>query len=674
MTRSATILLLALAAGCTCQELPVPEVTVIEPAEAPNDVDTVLTVRGAHFLPAVKADMDAPGRTQVSDAFALALVDPDGTPVALAAVMLVSEVEIRATLPAGASAATYDLRLVDPRGRVAALASALLVYIPSCSNPPAPDGTPCKDGNRCTRVDACQGGACVGSSPVACGALDACHPGTCDPGTGLCSNPPAPDGTPCRSTCLAGEACLAGACVEPPTGCLNTAPLACLVVSPATGAAGPAGTGFTYDASCSSDFEDDAAGTPLSVRIDFGDAGAAFDWQFPPAGQPHVYASAGVRTATAEVTDAGGLTSYAQASVVVYDPAALVTVTTADDESDPGATPLAPGSTGLSLREAAAYVNAAPSPMGIPWTVGFADGLGPIALASPLPALTAAGAALVGRSDASGLPAIRLDFGGANQPCITLGGPGQLLAWLSVAGCDAVAILLAPGSAGSQVAQVWAQAPPTAQPNSTGVSAQAPGTIGPRNRIVGWTTGVRIAGTSQLVDDNVMRGAGTGLSVSAVPPGVVVEVRRNRIHASAGAGMEVAYSGGSVVIRHNLFHENGADGLTAATATLDVRDNLFTGNGHFGVNAPPGDFAAGAFDHNGFSSNGKGATNNPLAPGPTDVLADPLYMNETGGDFRLSPDSPAVNAGVDTGLDVNGPAQGLYSGPAPDLGPEETPY
>ncbi len=673
MTRSATILLLALAAAaCTCQELPAPVVTAVEPAEAPNDVDTVLTVRGAHFLPAVKADMDAPGRTQVSDAFALALVGPDGTPVALAAVTLVSEVEIRATLPAGASPVAYDLRLVDPRGRVAALASALLVYVPSCSNPPAPDGTPCNDGNRCTRVDTCQGGACFGSSPVACGDLDACHPGTCDPGTGLCSNPPAPDGTPCRSTCLAGEACLAGACVAPPTGCLNTAPLACLVVTPATGAASV--TPFTYDASCSTDIEDAAAAIPLSVAIDFGDAAPALDWQVPPAGQPHVYASAAVRTATAQVTDAGGLASYAQASVVVYDPAALVVVTTAADENDLGATPLNWMNTGLSLREAVSYVNAALSPTGGPWTIGFADGLGPIALASPLPALTAAGAALVGRSDAGGLPEIRLDFGGANQPCITLDGPGQLLAWLSVAGCDATAIALSLGSAGSQVAQVWAEAPPTAQPNSTGVSAQAPGTIGPRNRIVGWNTGVRIVATGQLVDGNAIRGAGTGLLVSAVPPGAVVEVRRNRIHAGAGAGMEVATSEGSLVIRHNLFHGNGIDGLTAAAATLDLRDNLFTGNGHLGVNAPPGDFAAGFFDHNGFWGNGKGATNNPLLPGPTDVLADPLYMNETGGDFRLAPDSPAVDAGVDTGLDANGPAPGLYNGTAPDLGPEETPY
>ena len=38
-------------------------------------------------------------------------------------------------------------------------------------------------------------GACVGASPVVCVASDQCHvAGTCDPATGACSNPAAPDG------------------------------------------------------------------------------------------------------------------------------------------------------------------------------------------------------------------------------------------------------------------------------------------------------------------------------------------------------------------------------------------------------------------------------------------------------------------------------------------------
>ena len=38
------------------------------------------------------------------------------------------------------------------------------------------------------------------------------------------------------------------------------------------------------------------------------------------------------------------------------------------------------------------------------------------------------------------------------------------------------------------------------------------------------------------------------------------------------------------------------------------------------------------------------------------------------------PASPAVDAGLDTGLDVNGPGEGRYTEDGPDLGAEESPY
>src|SRR6185436_12939904 len=68
----------------------------------------------------------------------------------------------------------------------------------TCSNPNANDGTGCSDGNACTQTDTCQSGTCTGSNPVTCTPLDPCHvAGTCNPGTGSCSNPNANDGTAC---------------------------------------------------------------------------------------------------------------------------------------------------------------------------------------------------------------------------------------------------------------------------------------------------------------------------------------------------------------------------------------------------------------------------------------------------------------------------------------------
>jgi len=56
---------------------------------------------------------------------------------------------------------------------------------PACAS--ASDGTPCDDGNACTRTDVCQAGACVGGNPVDCVASDNCHAAACDPATGQCT-------------------------------------------------------------------------------------------------------------------------------------------------------------------------------------------------------------------------------------------------------------------------------------------------------------------------------------------------------------------------------------------------------------------------------------------------------------------------------------------------------
>src|SRR5205814_338882 len=86
----------------------------------------------------------------------------------------------------------------------------------TCSNPSKPDGTTCSDGNACTQSDSCQAGACVGTNPVVCTALDQCHDaGACDPANGTCSDPAKPNGTTCTDgdACTQSDSCQAGACV-----------------------------------------------------------------------------------------------------------------------------------------------------------------------------------------------------------------------------------------------------------------------------------------------------------------------------------------------------------------------------------------------------------------------------------------------------------------------------
>ena len=84
-----------------------------------------------------------------------------------------------------------------------------------CTNPNKDEGSGCNDGNQCTQTDRCQGGACVGSNPVTCRALDQCHVvGACNPGTGVCSDPNKGDGIGCEdgNLCTTNDSCQGGTC------------------------------------------------------------------------------------------------------------------------------------------------------------------------------------------------------------------------------------------------------------------------------------------------------------------------------------------------------------------------------------------------------------------------------------------------------------------------------
>jgi len=78
-----------------------------------------------------------------------------------------------------------------------------------------PNGSPCDDGNACTTGEVCVGGTCQLGVGLACSPSDQCHvAGICDPLTGLCSNPAAPNGTACNdgNPCTGGDVCVNGVC------------------------------------------------------------------------------------------------------------------------------------------------------------------------------------------------------------------------------------------------------------------------------------------------------------------------------------------------------------------------------------------------------------------------------------------------------------------------------
>jgi hypothetical protein len=86
-----------------------------------------------------------------------------------------------------------------------------------CSNPIKPDGSGCSDNNACTQMDTCTAGACTSGAPVVCTAQSQCHNvGSCNPSTGVCSNPTKPDGSGCTDSnaCTQMDTCQAGVCAS----------------------------------------------------------------------------------------------------------------------------------------------------------------------------------------------------------------------------------------------------------------------------------------------------------------------------------------------------------------------------------------------------------------------------------------------------------------------------
>jgi hypothetical protein len=102
-----------------------------------------------------------------------------------------------------------------------------------------PNGTACNDGNACTQTDTCQNNVCVGGNPVVCSPLDQCHDaGTCNTGTGVCSNPTKSDGSACTdgNACTQTDTCQGGTCTgSNPVFCNDSNPCTDDACNPGTG-------------------------------------------------------------------------------------------------------------------------------------------------------------------------------------------------------------------------------------------------------------------------------------------------------------------------------------------------------------------------------------------------------------------------------------------------------
>ena len=104
-----------------------------------------------------------------------------------------------ATVEHDATIVEHDAAIVEHDAAPAAADATPIAdaeVLPDAAGPCSalPDGADCDDGDACTQVDECLGGACVGTTPIVCEAVDDCHVvGMCVPESGLCTKPARPE-------------------------------------------------------------------------------------------------------------------------------------------------------------------------------------------------------------------------------------------------------------------------------------------------------------------------------------------------------------------------------------------------------------------------------------------------------------------------------------------------
>lgn len=704
-----------LAAACTRPTLPPePRLTGIEPAVIPPGAPAEVTVHGDHFFKRLRLELDAPGRSRTLGTFTAALTGPER--VTLQGVTVEGEQTLRATVPAIAQVGTYALELTDPWGRTTRLQDAFNVAEECvttaecaddglsctaarcertrCVHAPAAgfcvidgacvtegalqtpggcsvcrslvsattwssavNGTSCDDGDACSLGESCQAGVCgEPTAQVTCPAAAPADPcvesSRCEPATGACVVAAREGACDDGYACTSADACVAGECRGTPA-CGNTPPRACFTVhssaetSPAT---------FVVDARCTHDLESPDA--ELLVR--FGVDGV---WQAADAlGGPVTLTveQPGAHVLQLEVTDPGGRVAHAEHHVLVATTAETLVVTTPAPERDPGATPSAPGGTGFSFEEAVAYGNP-DGGAGLPAVIRFRAPMevrpgAPVALLTP-------------QLRVGGREGLVVDFGAlAAAPCLRLGASDQQLVGLRLAGCGGTLVTLS--GDGARLLDVTVS-------GSTGVGIDVdahqcrlgPGLVVEQSG----DFGVRVRGFEgiEIIGARVRGSATNGIEVDAQARATVV---RSEILFNGGAGISLVKQNSSARLWNNTVHGNFGDGILArqqgaVAPTLDVRNNLLTANA-FGICGQPGRFSA-VFP-NGASGNARGASCPELDAGTVDL--EPRYLAPDAADFRLLDTSAAIDAGVDLGVDqpdLNGPAPGRYSGPAPDLGAHE---
>ena len=140
---------------------------------------------------------------------------------------------------------------------------------------------------------------------------------------------------------------------------------------------------------------------------------------------------------------------------------------------------------------------------------------------------------------------------------------------------------------------------------------------------------VYLQGTNHLIASSLIRGAGNGYGIQIYPSSTAAIVSASTVVGNGEGGIIVGSEGNGTTngarIVGNILAFNAGPGLSAFWGGIAGGDNIARGN--IGWGNIGGELTGSSIAHE--------------AP----IIADPLFLNRSGGDFRVAPGSPALGAG-----------------------------